>query len=228
MIYVVKNTATAASRRIGLLIYDDTGLAAWAGSVTGVKAQLSNNAGAEAASTNDIVRVAGALHYAELTQAESDGTLGVQTARVAAAAGRLEAVAAVPLLTEAPTAAAATTAEIATAVWASATRTLTSFGTLIADIWANVTRTLSASTNIVLAKGTGVTGFNDPTSADIASTLLAATINSVSVSNLLASAGGANFSISGTTLTVRNLAGATIFTRTLTLAERNAINASAV
>lgn len=35
-------------------------------------------------------------------------------------------------------------AAIATAVWASGTRTLTSFGTLIADIWANVTRTLTS------------------------------------------------------------------------------------
>lgn len=54
-------------------------------------------------------------------------------------------------------------------VWLSAARTLTSFGTLVADaaaaVWASVTRTLTAGTNIVLAKGTGVTGFNDPTSA---------------------------------------------------------------
>lgn len=35
--------------------------------------------------------------------------------------------------------------------------------------WANATRTLSAGTNIVLAKGTGITGFNDPTSGAIAS-----------------------------------------------------------
>ena len=39
-----------------------------------------------------------------------------------------------------------TTAAIATAVWASGTRTLTSFGTLIADIWAAATRTLTAGT----------------------------------------------------------------------------------
>lgn len=34
--------------------------------------------------------------------------------------------------------------------------------------WASATRTLSAGTNIVLAKGTGITGFNDPTVAAIA------------------------------------------------------------
>jgi hypothetical protein len=37
-----------------------------------------------------------------------------------------------------------TAAENATATWASGTRTLTSFGTLVADIWANATRTLTA------------------------------------------------------------------------------------
>lgn len=52
-------------------------------------------------------------------------------------------------------------------VWAAGTRTLTSFGTLVADIWAAVTRTLTAGTNIVLAKGTGVTGFNDLSLAQV-------------------------------------------------------------
>ena len=35
-------------------------------------------------------------------------------------------------------------ADVATAVWASGTRTLTSFGTLVADIWSYVTRTLTS------------------------------------------------------------------------------------
>jgi len=46
-------------------------------------------------------------------------------------------------------------------VWLSAARTLTSLGTLVADIWAAATRTLTSGANIVLAKGVGVTGFND-------------------------------------------------------------------
>jgi hypothetical protein len=57
-------------------------------------------------------------------------------------------------------------------VWAVGTRTLTSFGTLVADVatavWGAATRILTAGTNIVLAKGTGVTGFNDPTVGAIA------------------------------------------------------------
>ena len=36
-----------------------------------------------------------------------------------------------------------------------------------ADIWSVVTRTLTAGTNIALAKGTGVTGFNDLAAADV-------------------------------------------------------------
>jgi hypothetical protein len=52
-------------------------------------------------------------------------------------------------------------------VWTYATRTLTSFGTLATDVWAAATRTLTSGTNIVLAKGTGVTGFNDLSQADV-------------------------------------------------------------
>ena len=52
-------------------------------------------------------------------------------------------------------------------VWASAARTLTSFGTLASDVWAVATRVLTAGTNIVLAKGTGVTGFNDLSAAQV-------------------------------------------------------------
>lgn len=53
------------------------------------------------------------------------------------------------------------------AVWTVAARTLTSFGTLASDVWAVATRVLTAGTNIVLAKGTGVTGFNDLDAAGV-------------------------------------------------------------
>lgn len=39
-------------------------------------------------------------------------------------------------------------------------------------VWSTATRVLTAGTNIVLAKGTGVTGFNDPTANDNADALL--------------------------------------------------------
>jgi hypothetical protein len=62
-------------------------------------------------------------------------------------------------------------------VWTNATRTLTSFGTLATDVWAVATRTLTSGTNIVLAKGTGVTGFNDLDAAGVRSAVGLASAN---------------------------------------------------
>ncbi len=60
-------------------------------------------------------------------------------------------------------------------VWGTASRTLTSFGTLVADVatavWGAATRILTAGTNIVLAKGVGVTGFNDLSEANVRTAL---------------------------------------------------------
>jgi len=90
---IQKNESTAALRRVFLLIYSDTdGITPWAGSVTGVKAKLSFRGGSESDSTNDIVRLAGALHYVELTQTEANTNTGAVTARVPSASGRLEGV----------------------------------------------------------------------------------------------------------------------------------------
>jgi hypothetical protein len=50
-----------------------------------------------------------------------------------------------------------TASDNATAVWANATRTLSSFGTLIADIWAYTTRTLTAFGTLVADIRTGIT-----------------------------------------------------------------------
>lgn len=62
-------------------------------------------------------------------------------------------------------------------VWSTAARTLTSFGTLAADVWAVATRVLTAGTNIVLAKGAGVTGFNDLDAAGVRSAVGLASAN---------------------------------------------------
>jgi hypothetical protein len=69
--------------------------------------------------------------------------------------GRLDATVSSRLATAGYTA-PPSAADVATAVWAAGTRTLTSFGTLIADIWAAVTRTLTSNGN-------------DPSAATIAS-----------------------------------------------------------
>lgn len=88
---------------------------------------------------------------------------------------------------------AAAFAAVPGAVWSNGTRTLSTFGTLIADIWANATRTLSAATNITSTGGTTVPQTGDSyarlgapagasVSADIAS-------NSTNISTILSRLG---------------------------------------
>lgn len=62
-------------------------------------------------------------------------------------------------------------------IWGNATRTITGgnisgasagdYGEIGTDVWATGTRTLTAGTNIALAKGSGITGFNDIAAADV-------------------------------------------------------------
>ena len=114
----MKDAETTASRkRLFFDIRDDAG-AAWAGSVTGLKAQLSISGASEAASTNDIVRVGGALHYVELdnTEAQSAAAGDVICARVAATTGRLESVAYLEITADDAYAAALTAQDVADAV----------------------------------------------------------------------------------------------------------------
>lgn len=114
------NTSTATARRIFFLIYDDTtALAPWAGSTVGLKAQISVNGGAETASTADIVRVGGELHYVELTQAEANRVEGDRIhARVAGAAGRRSAVSAADITADNVFVAAATPSSLSVALLA--------------------------------------------------------------------------------------------------------------
>ncbi len=77
-------------------------------------------------------------------------------------------------------------------VWSVGTRTLTSFGTLVADVtsavWSATTRVLTAGTNIALAKGTGVTGFNDLDAAGVRTAIGMASANlDTQIASLLAS-----------------------------------------
>ena len=60
-----------------------------------------------------------------------------------------------------------------------------------ATVWTNATRTLTAGTNIVLAKGTGITGFNDITTANIWSEALPGTYTSGQAGFKLNAAGSA-------------------------------------
>ena len=125
---IQKNSGTASLRRIPIFIFIDNTFAPWAGAVAGVKAKLSFKGGAETDSTNDIVRVAGAVHYVELTQAESNTSTGYVTARVPATGGNLEGTGAAQIVDYEPNTATATAAEIADAVWDEATAGHTAAG----------------------------------------------------------------------------------------------------
>lgn len=57
------------------------------------------------------------------------------------------------------------------------TSDIPSAATVASTVWSNATRTLSAGTNIVLAKGTGVTGFNDLDAAGVRSAVGLASAN---------------------------------------------------
>jgi hypothetical protein len=84
-----------------------------------------------------------------------------------------------------------------------------------AQIWAETTRTLTAGTNIVLAKGVGVTGFNDITATDIFTTQMTESYAADGVAPTLAQAlfltqqSLGDFSYSGVTQTVKKLDGST-------------------
>jgi hypothetical protein len=58
-------------------------------------------------------------------------------------------------------------------------------------MWSNATRTLTAGTNIVLAKGTGITGFNDITASNVWSETLPGTYTSTQAGFKLNAAGSA-------------------------------------
>jgi hypothetical protein len=76
---IPRNTATAVERRIPFVLVDATDLTTPEDiTVTGVKVALSFGGAADANSTNDIVKVDGALgmYYIELTQTEANNAPG--------------------------------------------------------------------------------------------------------------------------------------------------------
>ena len=60
-----------------------------------------------------------------------------------------------------------------------------------AGVWTNATRTLTAGTNIVLAKGTGITGFNDISASNVWSEVLPGSYTSTQAGFKLNAAGSA-------------------------------------
>lgn len=84
-----------------------------------------------------------------------------------------------------------------------------------ANVWSNATRTLSSGTNIVLAKGTGITGFNDLSFNDIWTGQLTESYAADGVAPtpaqalMLGNQFHQDFSIAGTSYTVKGLNGTT-------------------
>jgi hypothetical protein len=94
----------------------------------------------------DMVEVNGNFTAAEDFEKMLNGEGGVTLSAILGA----NAITAASLAADAGT-------EIGTAVWASATRTLTSFGTLVADIWAAASRTLTQTVQQISALVSGTT-----------------------------------------------------------------------
>lgn len=67
-------------------------------------------------------------------------------------------------------------AAIAVAVWAAGTRTLTGFGTLVADIWSYVTRTLTSGGDVVLSVTVPRSVVADSQDPDVITAVRAATL----------------------------------------------------
>jgi hypothetical protein len=82
---VLKNAADPKKRRIYMNVWNDDGTP-WSGSVSTVKPTLNGVTG-----TEDIVRVGGALHYAQPTQAESNTSEPVITAVLEESGSRIAA-----------------------------------------------------------------------------------------------------------------------------------------
>lgn len=94
--------------------------------------------------------------------------------------------------------------------------TATGFSThSAADVWAVATRVLTAGTNIALAKGTGVTGFNDIAVSDIFTTAMTEAYRGTGATGTPAQLAYeilsllCEFTISSTTLTTKKLDGST-------------------
>jgi hypothetical protein len=94
-------------------------------------------------------------------------------------------------------------------VWSTTARSLTTFGTLVADVatavWGAASRLLTAGTNIVLAKGTGITGLNDLSAAQVTTAATAATPTAAAVTASVTLAASQHVIVdSGTVTTVTN------------------------
>lgn len=173
---IPRNTAVAAERTIPFVLVDATDEKTPEDiNVSGVKAQLSFGGAADAPSTNDIIKVDGALgmYAIVLTQAEANNNpgpihghcqpagcartyleaqIGPSNLNSATVDANVTAMADGVITAAKIADGALTAAKFATgafnAVWTVTTRSLTTFGTLVADVatavWSAATRTLTS------------------------------------------------------------------------------------
>lgn len=103
------------------------------------------------------------------------------------------------------------------AVWSVTTRTLSAGAITAATfaanaldaVWATTTRLLTAGTNIVLAKGTGITGFNDLSAGDVRT---AVGLGSANLDTQLAAINSNVSSVGGAVVSLNNLSQADVRT----------------
>lgn len=133
IVFPVKNQAY----RVYFTVRDSTGavITSW----TSPTAVVTKDGGATASSTNTPTEIGtSGLGYLDLTATEMNAYSTTIKVSVTNANSRDTVVV---LITEGVT-------QTSTSVWAYGTRTLTSFGTLVADIWSYVTRTLTSGSGL--------------------------------------------------------------------------------
>lgn len=113
------------------------------GSVTGnvggnVVGSVASVVGAVGSVTGNVGGIAGTINTLDQLDAAQDAQHSTTQGLIASGVSYLEGVIGALSIPSA--------SDIATAVWAAGTRTLTGFGTLVADIWASASRTLTAFT----------------------------------------------------------------------------------
>lgn len=143
---------------------------------------LVNIAGAAVSTTNaqlgvNVVNAGGTAWGSGAITAASIASNAITSAKIASGAISSTQIATGAITTAAFAAGAINAAAIAADAIGASELATDAVTEIVSAVWANATRTLSAGTNIVLAKGTGITGFNDLDAAGIRSAVGLASAN---------------------------------------------------
>lgn len=157
---LVKNATLGMDRTLFFDVYDLTGAGA---DGTALTLRITGSEAGNANASGTVSRVdSGAAHKIVISQAQSNTfVVGEEGILKVPGSGSVQELSFPFLVVEDnPGTASPSASAIATAVWANATRTLSTYGTLVADmataVWAAVTRTLTANTNLNDLNAAGV------------------------------------------------------------------------